>query len=262
MSGQDLLLSQGALAAMTAVSLGVGLLLGALYSILRWLSTFLEADTYRALLRRVSQKRKTDRRKGTGYPTEAVSDGIPEEDPKESPTPPLSPSRWPPLPPDGDSAAPSGDETVTEGAVPASRQRPTLSLPRFGSLAQGVTDFLWTVIAWIALILVLYYTNDGQFRAPAPVCMAVGVLLYSAVLGKWAEKARVPLAVAVLYPLCVLLIPLWRAAKVLRDTAKQREGIARKAKQPTALTEKTANEAETGNDSEKIHPKNGKNRKK
>jgi hypothetical protein len=111
----------------------------------------------------------------------------------------------------------------------------------------GITDFIWTVLSWIALILVLYYTNDGQLRAPAPISMAVGILLYRALLGKWAEKVRVPVAVAALYPLYVLLTPLRRAAKALRDAAsKKRKKSTKRAERAHAVIEQTNDQNGTG----------------
>ena len=247
MSGQDLLLSQGALAAMTAVSLAIGLLLGGLYSILRWLSTFLEADTYRTLLRRISEKEKNGRRTGRAHASEAIPDGMPENTHNEAPPPLRAPSRWPPRPPEEEGAAQSTDEPVTESATPTSRKRAKPSQPRSCRPVIGITDFLWTVLSWIALILVLYYTNDGQLRAPAPVSMAVGILLYRVLLGKWAERVRVPVAVAALYPLYVLLTPLRRAAEALRHAAsKKRKKSAKRTERAHAVIEQTNDQNGTG----------------
>lgn len=131
--------------------------------------------------------------------------------------------------------------------MPASRKRAKPSQPRSCRPVIGITDFLWTVLSWIALILVLYYTNDGQLRAPAPVSMAVGILLYRALLGKWAEKVRVPVAVAVLYPLYVLLTPLRRAAEALRHAAsKKRKKNAKRAERARTGTELTADQDGAG----------------
>ncbi len=70
-----------------------------------------------------------------------------------------------------------GDPTAaTRGAQSVGLAHPHRlrhSIPRF------VCDLLFTVIAAIALVLLLYYTNDGQLRAPATIGMACGFFVYS-----------------------------------------------------------------------------------
>ena len=45
-------------------------------------------------------------------------------------------------------------------------------------------DVLFGLTCGVALILLLYYANDGQFRASAAVCMGVGYWLYRMSLGR------------------------------------------------------------------------------
>ena len=51
-------------------------------------------------------------------------------------------------------------------------------------LLLGVTDFIFSLLACLSLILLLYYLSDGQFRALAPVGMAAGFFLYMQTLGR------------------------------------------------------------------------------
>ena len=46
------------------------------------------------------------------------------------------------------------------------------------------TDLIFALVSALALILLLYYTNDGQFRAPAVIGMACGFFVYTVTLGR------------------------------------------------------------------------------
>ena len=47
-----------------------------------------------------------------------------------------------------------------------------------------VTDLIFALTVSLTLILLLYYTSDGQFRAPAPIGMACGFFVYVHTLGR------------------------------------------------------------------------------
>lgn len=46
-------------------------------------------------------------------------------------------------------------------------------------------DLIFALIVAVALILLGYYTNDGQLRAPAPVGMACGFFVYIHTVSRW-----------------------------------------------------------------------------
>lgn len=53
------------------------------------------------------------------------------------------------------------------------------------SVLRFFCDLLFMLAAAVALILLCYYTNDGQLRAPAPVGMACGFFVYRHTLSPW-----------------------------------------------------------------------------
>ncbi len=74
-----------------------------------------------------------------------------------------------------------------------------------------VEDVLFGIVASLALILLLYYTNDGQFRAPAVIGMACGFFVYSHTL----HHPLMAMAVALSRALRALLMMLWRVGRRL-----------------------------------------------
>ena len=55
-------------------------------------------------------------------------------------------------------------------------------------------DVLTVAVAAVVLILLCYYTNDGQLRAPAILGMACGFFVYIRTLGRVTARIAVPLA--------------------------------------------------------------------
>lgn len=55
-------------------------------------------------------------------------------------------------------------------------------------------DVLFFVIVGVALVLVLYYANDGQFRGIAPLGMAAGFFVYYNTVGRILRRVSVYLA--------------------------------------------------------------------
>ena len=75
-----------------------------------------------------------------------------------------------------------GDPTAARGYVSRRKNSPEPCGPRRRSPALAfflfVEDLIFMIIVATALILLSYYTNDGQLRAPAPVGMACGFFVY------------------------------------------------------------------------------------
>jgi hypothetical protein len=96
-------------------------------------------------------------------------------------------------------------------SVGKERISPVLAVLRF------LCDLLFMLIAFVALILLCYYQNDGQLRAPAPVGMACGFFVYRHTVSPWVLSLASALLkqthralIAVLRLLAVPLRWLWR----------------------------------------------------
>ncbi len=112
--------------------------------------------------------------------------------------------------PIGSSAAPSGKRSIP------------LTILLF------IEDVVFSIIASVTLILLLYYTNDGQLRAPAVIGMACGFFVYyhtvgrlvircAAAIVRWIKRACRMLWRVVTWPfvqlfklLCTLMRFVWR----------------------------------------------------
>lgn len=71
-------------------------------------------------------------------------------------------------------------------------------------------DVIFSVTAALTLILLLYYRNDGQLRAPAVLGMACGFFVWRETLGRIAAKLEKPLSRLVKKAVRLLIAPaLW-----------------------------------------------------
>ena len=50
-------------------------------------------------------------------------------------------------------------------------------------------DMLFCIVGAITLVLLLYWLNNGAFRAVAPLCMVLGFLLCRISISKWVRTA-------------------------------------------------------------------------
>lgn len=75
-----------------------------------------------------------------------------------------------------------GDSTAAEGSVRRKGSTPETREPVRRPLLLTVLlfaeDLVFMLVASVALILLVYYTNDGQLRAPSLVGMACGFFVY------------------------------------------------------------------------------------
>ncbi len=71
---------------------------------------------------------------------------------------------------------------------------------------RGVCDFLAVISATVLLLLLCYYTSDGQLRAPAVIGMIVGLWAYRKTVSRLVRK----LLTAFLNAICRCLRYLWR----------------------------------------------------
>jgi hypothetical protein len=89
-------------------------------------------------------------------------------------------------------------------------------------------DVFFCIIAALTLILLLYWFNDGAFRAVAPLCVAFGFLLFRATASKGVRIVLQWLAFGVETVLYMLLMPFkrlfaWMARAYRRQALKQRQ---------------------------------------
>lgn len=120
-----------------------------------------------------------------------------------------------------------------------------------------VEDLIFAMVATLTLILLLYYTNDGQLRAPAILGMAGGFFVYMQTVARLTariEKALCRLLKrAVKFLLLLLLRPLlWvgtltaKAARFLWRVSGGRVLTARREKQTEKAVEALKASAERG----------------
>ncbi len=84
---------------------------------------------------------------------------------------------------------PDRPSTLQDDDGQASPRRPHCLL----ALHLFLHDTLFVVAAAAALVLLLYYTNDGQFRAPAVMGMACGFFVYGRTVGHLFRRVASPL---------------------------------------------------------------------
>ncbi len=104
----------------------------------------------------------------------------------------------------------------------------------FTAVLRFLCDLLFMVAAAVALILLCYYANDGQLRAPAPVGMACGFFVYRHTVSPWVLRLSAVIlkqtrrcVSALLRLLAIPLRWLWRVT-VGRMTAAIRNGLREK----------------------------------
>ena len=96
-------------------------------------------------------------------------------------------------------------------------------------------DVIFMLTASVALILICYYTSDGQFRAPAPLGMACGFFVYIHTISRWVLRladATLGLVCRLLFAFLRLLAVPLRGLWVLtvgRMIAAHRERVTEKA---------------------------------
>ncbi len=75
-------------------------------------------------------------------------------------------------------------------------------------IALFLEDIIFCIFCALAVILLLYWLNDGAFRIAAPICMAVGFLLWRISLSRAIRIALQWLAFAIESLIYTLLLPL------------------------------------------------------
>ncbi len=141
-----------------------------------------------------------------------------------------------------------GDPTATQGFPRRRGSTPSTCEPKrrppLLTVLLFVEDLVFMLIASVALILLTYYTNDGQLRAPAPVGMACGFFVYihtvSRLLVRLAELVLGlirRMGVICLHLLAIPLKGLWTVT-VGRILANRRERQTQRSIQ--SLTESAA----------------------
>ena len=81
-------------------------------------------------------------------------------------------------------------------------------MPLYGRMLLFVEDVLFVAVASVAFILLCYYTNDGQLRAPAFVGMACGFFVYRYTLGVFTRRLAPPLVRCVRSLVKLMLTPV------------------------------------------------------
>ena len=118
---------------------------------------------------------------------------------------------------------PSADACARQASMPirhlrASRIQRTIFI--------FVGDFLFGLVCGVSLIILLYYTNDGQFRALAVFGMACGFFVYYHTLGRlvmlFSEVIVLAVRRLVRWVLRILLLPFYWLARLLYRTIGHR----------------------------------------
>ena len=76
-------------------------------------------------------------------------------------------------------------------------------------------DVLFCIVGAVTLILLLYWLNDGAFRAAAPLCMALGFALWYLCLSRLSRMALQWVAFGVETVIDTLLLPVKRLVAVI-----------------------------------------------
>lgn len=135
-------------------------------------------------------------------------------------------------------------------------------------LLRFVEDLLFMLAAAVALILLCYYTNDGQLRAPAPLGMACGFFVYIHTVSRLVLRLAEGILrlvrrflLACLHLLAMPLRGLW-SLTVGRMAAAHRESVTEKGIKALAESAKRGFDV-TGADFSGAIPeeKDGKNQK-
>ena len=103
-------------------------------------------------------------------------------------------------------------------------------------------DIFFCLACAITNILLLYWLNNGVFRAAAPICMAVGFWLWHISISKWVRAALEWLAFGIETVIYALLMPIKRLfaffVKMCKKHAQKRhqKHLAKKRKTYTKQT--------------------------
>ena len=106
-------------------------------------------------------------------------------------------------------------------------------------IAIFLSDVLFCLVSAVTLILLLYWLNNGTFRAAAPFCMAIGFWLCHISISKWVRVTLQWLAFGIETVLYTLLLPIKRLFAWMAKTHKknaQRRHLAHLSKQRQIYT--------------------------
>ncbi|MBQ4274509.1 MAG: spore cortex biosynthesis protein YabQ [Clostridia bacterium] len=92
---------------------------------------------------------------------------------------------------------------------------------KWGSVVLFLQDVLFCLVCAITVILLLYWLNNGAFRAAAPICMAVGFWLWHISLSKGVRVALEWLAFGIETVIYALLMPIKRLFAFLAGMCKR-----------------------------------------
>lgn len=101
-----------------------------------------------------------------------------------------------------------------ENAVPAASHRRPLAL----RILLFVEDMAFALIACFSLILLFYYTNDGQIRVPALIGMVGGFFVYRCTLGHLVRSVAQALVRAIRRLLRAIGKLLWKILRFLVES--------------------------------------------
>jgi hypothetical protein len=94
------------------------------------------------------------------------------------------------------------------------------SKPKLFAVALFLGDVIFAVTAALTLILLLYYRNDGQLRAPAVLGMACGFFAFKETLGRMVGKLEKPLSRLVKRVVRLSLSPLLWTGRITARAAR------------------------------------------
>ena len=94
------------------------------------------------------------------------------------------------------------------------------SKPKLFAVTLFLGDMIFAVTAALTLILLLYYRNDGQLRAPAVLGMACGFFAFKETLGRMVEKLEKPLSRLVKRVVRLALSPLLWTGRITARAAR------------------------------------------
>jgi hypothetical protein len=94
------------------------------------------------------------------------------------------------------------------------------SKPKLFAVTLFLGDVIFAVTAALTLILLLYYRNDGQLRAPAVLGMACGFFAFKETLGRMVEKLEKPLSRLVKRAVRLALSPLLWTGRITARAAR------------------------------------------
>ena len=105
---------------------------------------------------------------------------------------------------------------LCKSCVPPARDGKWGTLPL--SILCFFTDVVFCTVAAVVLILLCYYTNDGQLRAPAVIGMACGFFVYIHTLSRlvmWLAGKIIPVLLSIVSKVLRLLLWLLRPGVLL-----------------------------------------------